>query len=89
LIAAYSEITNNEARHFSQNIAFINTFAMQLVELASIKGIELKTSGIARRGKWGHALGAGLGAQALGAHQHVLCSHLKTHFKQKFRPNYA
>jgi len=29
------------------------------------------------------------GAQALGAHQHTFCSHLKTRFKQKFRPKYA
>jgi len=29
------------------------------------------------------------GAQALGAHQHTFCSHLKTRFKQKFRPKCA
>jgi len=29
------------------------------------------------------------GARALGAHQHTCCNHLKTHFKQKFRPKYA
>jgi len=29
------------------------------------------------------------GAQALGAHQHTFCCHLKTCFKQKFRPKYA
>jgi len=29
------------------------------------------------------------GAQALGAHQHTFCSHLKMHFKQKFRQTYA
>jgi len=26
------------------------------------------------------------GAQALGAHRHTFCSHLKTRFEQKFRP---
>jgi len=25
----------------------------------------------------------------VGAHQHTFCSHLKTRFKQKFRPKYA
>jgi len=25
----------------------------------------------------------------LGAHPHIFCSHLKTRFKQKFRPTYA
>jgi len=29
------------------------------------------------------------GTPALEAHQHTFCSHLKTHFKQKFRLNYA
>jgi len=29
------------------------------------------------------------GAQALGTHKHNFCSHLKTHFKQKFRTKYA
>jgi len=28
-----------------------------------------------------------VGAQILGAHQHILCSHSKTPFKQKFRPS--
>jgi len=33
--------------------------------------------------------GTRLGAQVLGTHQHTFCSHLKTRFKQKFRPNHA
>jgi len=36
-------------------------------------------------GKWGTRLGA----QALEAHQHAFCTHLKTRFKQKFIPKYA
>jgi len=43
-----------------------------------------------KRGHWRSKGGASGGTrpdtQALGAHQHTFCSHLKTHFKQKFRP---
>jgi len=43
-------------------------------------------SGVAKGGASG---GTRPGAQALGAHQHAFCSHLKTRFKQKFRSKYA
>jgi len=45
----------------------------------------IRTSGAAR----GASGGTRFGAQALGAHQYTLCSHLKTRFKQKFLPKYA
>jgi len=38
---------------------------------------------------WGTSGCTRPGEQALGAHQHTFCSHLKTRFKQKFRPKYA
>jgi len=44
------------------------------------------SAGVARRGQVGVRA---LGREALGAHKHTFCSHLKTHFKQKFIPKYA
>jgi len=43
--------------------------------------VQISYSGVARGGQ--------VGAQALEEHQHTFCSHLKTLFKQKFRPKYA
>jgi len=45
-------------------------------------------SGVARGGG-GASGGTRPGAQALGTHQHTFCKHLKTRFKQKFRPKYT
>jgi len=45
----------------------------------------LTLNGVARKNKWGHApRGTGLGSASA-----YFCSHLKTCFKQKFRPKYA
>jgi len=46
-------------------------------------------SGVARDGGEGASGGTRPGVQALGAYQHTFYSHLKTHFKQKFKPKYA
>jgi len=40
-------------------------------------------------GGGGASRGTHPGAQALGAHQHTFCSHLKTRLKQKFIPKYC
>jgi len=40
-------------------------------------------------GGGGASRGTRPGAQALGAHQHTFCSHLKTRFKQKIRLEHA
>jgi len=40
-------------------------------------------------GGGGKGEGTPPGGQALGAHQHYFCSHLKPRFKQKFRPKHA
>jgi len=41
------------------------------------------------RGERGQVGGTSPGAQALGEHQHTFFGHLKTRFKQKFRPKNA
>jgi len=45
-------------------------------------------SGVVRGGKWGHVpRSAGLGGASTA--QHTLFNHLKTSFKQKFKPKYT